>query len=527
MSMSLLRHGLALVLLLMPALALAGTSAKGRVWLDANGNGLRDRGERGVAGVKLSNGRDIALTDEAGRYRIALREGDTLFVIKPSGYRFPTNAAGLSVFWKHHFPNGSPALRYGRMPPSNARRTDFALLPHAEENGESFEVLVLADPQMKDLREMDFYARSIVEPARRHQGIALGLTLGDLVNDALDLYPELNRHHATLGIPWLHAPGNHDIDFDVSDDAASLNTYRRTFGPDTVAWEMPGHAFIALDDVIYRPGQRPAYIGGLRDEQFTFLETYLATLPAETRVVMSFHIPLFDDPDETFRHADRARLFGLLQRFHAPLILSGHTHTQRHHFHGAEVGWNGVSPLHEYNVGAACGGYWSGLTDAEGLPDARMEDGSPNGYARVRFDAQGVTTRYHASRGRDGVRIGLTSPGVLRHGAYPAYPVLANVYAAEADAVVTYRIDGGPWQPMVRIFEPDPELLAINIADARADHLRSYDRAVVARSTSHLWSARVPTDLAVGEHRIEVRAQSRYEGELQASTTYHLVDWDN
>ena len=80
---------------------------------------------------------------------------------------------------------------------------------------------------------------------------------------------------------------------------------------------------------------------------------------------------------------------------------------------------------------------------------------------------------------------------------------------------------------MVRIFEPDPELLAINIADARADHLRSYDRAVVARSTSHLWSARVPTDLAVGEHRIEVRAQSRYEGELQASTTYHLVDWDN
>ena len=34
---------------------------------------------------------------------------------------------------------------------------------------------------------------------------------------------------------------------------------------------MPGHAFIALDDVIYRPGQRPAYIGGLRDDQFAFL----------------------------------------------------------------------------------------------------------------------------------------------------------------------------------------------------------------------------------------------------------------
>lgn len=512
------------ILALLPICALAQTPAKGTVWLDANGNGRRDGGEHGVEGVKVSNGRDIAFTDAAGRYRIALRDGDTLFVVKPSGYRFPTNAAGLPQFWKHHFPKGSQALRYGRIAPSNARRTDFALLPHLAE-GAQFQVLVLADPQMKDMREMDFYARSIVEPARRHEGIALGVTLGDLVNDALDLYPELNRHHATLGIPWLHAPGNHDIDFDVADDAASLTNYRRTFGPDTVAWEMPGHAFIALDDVIYRPGQRPAYVGGLREEQFGFLETYLATLPADTRVVMSFHIPLFDDPGETFRHADRTRLFGLLERFREPLILSGHTHTQRHHFHGPEVGWNGEKPLHEYNAGAACGGYWSGLTDADGLPDARMEDGSPNGYSLLRFTQHGITTRYYASRGRDDLRIGLTSPGVLRRGAYPAYPVVANVYAAEADALVEYRIDGGQWQAMARVAEPDPDLLAINIADARSDRLRSFDRAVVARSSPHLWGARVPTDLAAGEHRIDVRVQSRFEGELHASTTYRLVDW--
>ncbi len=523
--MSLLRRCVVVVLLCLPAFALAQTPAKGRVWLDANENGRRDGDERGVAGVKVSNGRDIVVTDAAGRYRIALREGDTLFVVKPPGYRFPTGATGLPQFWKHHFPKGSQELRYGRIAPTHARRTDFALLPHPAENTAEFDVLVVADPQMKDMREMDFYARSIIEPARRHEGIALGLTLGDLVNDTLDLYPELNRLHATLGIPWLHAPGNHDIDFDVADDAASLTSYRRTFGPDTVAWEMPGHAFIALDDVIYLPGRRPAYIGGLREDQFAFLEAYLATLAPETRVVMSFHIPLFDDPHETFRHADRARLFGLLERFAEPLILSGHTHAQRHHFHGPEVGWNGARPLHEYNVGAACGGYWSGLPDADGLPDARMEDGTPNGYALVRFAERGYATRYHASRGRDDLRIGLTSPGVLRRGAYPAYPVLANVYGAEPDAVVEYRVDGGPWQAMTRVFEPDPELLAINIDDARSERLRSFDRAVVARSSPHLWGARVPTDLDAGEHRIEVRAQSRYEGELHAVTTYRLADW--
>ena len=30
-----------------------------------------------------------------------------------------------------------------------------------------------------------------------------------------------------------------------------------------------------LDDVIYRPGQWPPYIGGLREDQFAFLRNYV------------------------------------------------------------------------------------------------------------------------------------------------------------------------------------------------------------------------------------------------------------
>lgn len=521
--MRVVRH-VCLILLLLPLAAWAEVSATGRVFIDANGNGRRDRGEAGAADVKVSNGRDVVLTDARGRYRIALREGDTLFVIKPAGYRFPTGANGLPAFWKHHFPKGSRRLRYGRISPSDARHAQFALRPDSSQEGSPFSVLVISDPQMKNSRELDYYARAIVEPARRHQGLVLGMTLGDLVDDALDLHPRFIEANRVLGLPWLHAPGNHDIDFDVETDAESLLNYRRSFGPDTVAWERPGHAFIALDDVIYLPGQKPAYVGGLREDQFAFLEHYLATLSDDTRVVLSFHIPLFDDPGETFRHADRARLFALLQRFRDPLILSGHTHAQRHHVHGPESGWTGAEPLHEYNVGAACGGYWSGLRGPDGLPDARMEDGTPNGYAIVHFGDK-VTTRYFASRGRDELRIGLTSPGALRRGAYPAYPVMANVYAAEPDATVEMRVDDGPWQPMTRVETPDPQLAMINVDDARADGLRSFDRAVLARPGTHLWAGAVPTDLAAGEHRVEVRARSRYEGELRAVTRYRLIDW--
>lgn len=522
--MNIVRFWLILVALV-PLMAGAGDVAQGLVFVDTNGNGRHDEGEPGVANVSLSNGRDIVLSDPQGRYRITLHDGDTLFVIKPAGYRFPINKAGLPQFWKHHYPQGSPALRYGRIAPTDARETDFALLPDTVASAGPLKLLLIADSQVGTARELEYYRRSIIEPARQHEGVVLGITLGDLVNDALDLYPELNTINARLGIAWLHAPGNHDIDFDAPDDALSSLNYRRHFGPDTLAWEMPGHAFIALDDVIYQPGNTPPYIGGLREDQFTFLENYLASLPAQTRVVVSLHIPLFDDPGETFRHADRNRLFALLERFREPLILSGHTHTQRHHFHDQEAGWNGPLPLHEYNVGAACGGFWGGLPDASGLPDTRMSDGSPSGYAILTLDAQRYSTRYHASRGRDQLRMGLTSPGVLRRGAYPAFPLIANVFAAEPDAIVEYRVGKGEWRPMQRASDPDPQLVALNLADRMATRLRSFDRAVMARPTQHLWRANVPTDLAVGTYQLEVRAKSRFEGELRARTAYQLQDW--
>ena len=84
------------------------------------------------------------------------------------------------------------------------------------------------------------------------------------------------RQTARLGVPWLHAAGNHDMDLPVTDDAASLATFRRTFGPDTFAWEEAQANVVVLDDVIARPG---GYVGGLREEQFRFLEAYLASMP--------------------------------------------------------------------------------------------------------------------------------------------------------------------------------------------------------------------------------------------------------
>src|SRR5690606_32761312 len=130
-------------------------------------------------------------------------------------------------------------------------------------------------------------------------------------------------------------------------------------------------------------------------------ERYLATLPRGRLLVLGMHIPLFDTGGRgSFRAADRRRLFALLRDHPRVLVLSGHSHTQRHHWHGPADGWNGSAPLHEYNVGAVCGAFWSGAPDARGIPDATMSDGTPNGHALLSVAADaGYTLAWRPARG--------------------------------------------------------------------------------------------------------------------------------
>src|SRR5690606_35545191 len=116
---------------------------------------------------KLSNGRQVVASDADGRFALELREGDTAFVVKPPGHAVPEGGNGLPRFWRHHFPEGSPALRYGGIPRGAVERLDIPLRPVARGAG-PLEVLVMADPQVKNAADVDYYARDIIEIGRAH-----------------------------------------------------------------------------------------------------------------------------------------------------------------------------------------------------------------------------------------------------------------------------------------------------------------------------------------------------------------------
>lgn len=478
------------------AARLAGSA--GFVFDDRNGDGRREPGEPGLPDVAVSNGVEVVLTGADGAYRLPDRPGGRAFVIKPRGWRPPVDAANLPLFYAA---GPGPAA-------------DFALVRSEEPDG--LRALVVTDPQPASATEVGYLVRGLVERIGRRTDVAFGVTLGDVVYDRPDLFGEVNRAMARIGVPWYSLPGNHDLALGTPDEAAAAAPFEAVYGPSTYAFHAGPALFAALDDV--RPLGGPRYVGGLRADQFVFLENLLRVTPPGEWLVLMIHIPLFaPDPSGTegFRGADRLRLFGILRDRPRVLILSGHTHYQRHVMHGRDDGWTGKDPIHEYNVAAACGGFWGGPRDPAGIPVATMWDGTPPGYAILAFRGDAVSLDYVPARMPPDHQIELHAPAAVapRQGFVSFY---ANVFNGHDGWTVEARVDARAWGPMRRILGWDPTYASDFLAQDSADRPPAGPRLPDPVVCYHLWRALLPADLPVGRHLVRVRATDP-EGRVYAS----------
>ena len=83
----------------MPSAHAQSAMCRGVVFNDLNADGQRSRGEPGIAGVKVSDGVELAITGHDGSYRLDPIRGRIPFVIKPPAYFSATGGDGLPVFW--------------------------------------------------------------------------------------------------------------------------------------------------------------------------------------------------------------------------------------------------------------------------------------------------------------------------------------------------------------------------------------------------------------------------------------------
>lgn len=479
---------------------------------DQDGDGSRGADEPGLAGVAVSNGRDVTRTDADGRYDLALDGDDAVvFVIKPRDWMTPTNALGLPRFHYLHRPNGSSSMRYGGIAPTGPLpdSVDFALTKRPEPD--AFEALLFGDTQTRDAKEVGFLGHDVL-PEVIGTDALFGVTLGDVVFDDLTVYSHVTAAVSKVGVPWYNVHGNHDMDYDAGDDADADDSFERVFGPTTYAFDVGRVHFVVLDDVFFfRDAVRNehGYRGGITPRDLEFLANDLALVPDDRLVVLMMHIPLWEVEN-------RAELFALLRQRSHVFAVAAHTHALEQRWFGVEDGFAPERPLHHYVAGAACGNWWQGSLDEQAIPHTTMRDGAPNGYTRIRFDGNRYTFEYKAARRPADHQMTIHVGDHLTSGALDGEVVTINVFAGSERSVVEWRVNGGEWSGLERVTAEDPFILELK-AEEKAHPHGGRKLNPTRYPTNHLWRAPVPAGLAAGWHLIEARTKDLFGHEYHAA----------
>ncbi|WP_263809625.1 calcineurin-like phosphoesterase C-terminal domain-containing protein [Salinibacter sp.] len=455
--------------------------------------------EGGIEGVPVTDGVTVTQTGPDGRYELAAApRRPFVYLSVPSGYRLPTHDTGTARLYRSIDASGG-----------GTATASFRLTP-LDRDDEQHAFLFLADPQARTAAEMQQFRDETVpdvQEAVRALGDrpVFGVGGGDLVFDDLSLFSGYEAAVQEMGIPFVQAVGNHDLNFDAPGDPGSTATFRRHFGPEYYSFDRGAVHYVVLDDV-YWPGsdgfgrETGDYHGHLDAAQLAWLEQDLALVEDGRPVVVFTHIPPLStayerqgeaSPSVRGRIGNRAALYELLDPFDAH-IVSGHVHENEHRF---------ADGPHEHVVGTVCGAWWTGPV---------CYDGTPKGYAVYEVDGESVAWRYKAT-GRAADHQVRAYPA----GADPEAPGewVANVWDATEDWTVVWYEDGIRTGAMARRVGLDPMSRRRHDGDDRPEK----HPWVEPQPTAHLYYAPANPDA----NRVRVEATDPFGRTYAARPSSH------
>jgi hypothetical protein len=423
------------------------------------------QGGKGLAGVPVTDGYNIVLTDAAGKYTLQSNAtAEFVYLTLPRGYSFP-HQQGVARFFK--------ALPAG----GRAFTADFALEKLAvDDTRHNF--VVWADPQIISKQD----ARQLVEESAPDlknlvgqyapDTLFHGIGCGDLVWDKFELFADYKKAVETGGIPFFQVIGNHDMDIKSRTDEGSGQTFKSLFGPTYYSFNRGQIHYVVLDNVFFL-GTAKKYIGYLTEKQLQWLEQDLSHVPPGSTVVVALHIPVDSGNKRRNKLAEeplgsvvsnRAELYRILKPFKAH-IMSGHTHICE-----KVVGENVIEHTH----GAVSGAWWTGPV---------CSDGTPNGYGV--YEVNGSDLRwYYKSVGKNKNHQFRTYP----KGTVASRPqeVVVNVWNWDPEWKVTWFENGQHQGDMKQETGLDP--LAVQLYAGEA--LPARHKFVDPSLTDHLFYAR-------------------------------------
>lgn len=300
-------------------------------------------------------------------------------------------------------------------------------------------VALVGDPQVDDSTEMGYARHSVYRELRGRRDLDMCIFLGDLVNDNMSLLPESVGVVDSLPYQCFMVPGNHDRDVYRGPKSSSyrprdLSTWRKVVGYVDTSFVRGNVRFVLMNNVRHSDSGMTDYVGGFTDRQKHWLDSVLNRCVGETSgkmlsraernpslTILATHIPFS-------QMKGRDSVLALVPDTSRLLLVSGHTH-----FVSRD------DSLRELIVGAACGSWWRGVKDSDGIPYALQSCGAPRGYFVADIYRDGTYDLSYKCIGRP-ASDQLSVWAVPSDSTGSSYRLYINVFGGSSDGIV--RISG-------------------------------------------------------------------------------------
>ena len=399
-----------------------------------------DEEGRGIAGVVVNNGREFCRTDRHGAWQLLTDSTVSKFVSisTPRECVLPQTDGIASGFY---IPVGE-AFRH--------KTANIFRLQRRDSISDHFHYIAISDPQILNAHDMKRWRTETVAAIMRtasqlrKTGDVVGMTLGDVVFDNMNIYPQYVKSIRNRRMTFFQCIGNHDFEkayADLHNSELGVEKYAermfgKYFGPVNYSFNIGKAHVVTIKNINYRGGCK--YEEEITDEDLQWLKRDLSYVSKNMVVILNMHAPAWNsmEPIDNILNADRLR--ELLAPFEAH-VFAGHTHF----FENVEV----APTLYQHNIAAACGAWWTSNLN---------RDGAPNGYMVVDVDGTKLTWKYKLANVKGDCQMRVYKPGEFRT---QKDCFVANVWEWDPHCRVVWYEDGKYKGLMQRFTDNDEAFL--------------------------------------------------------------------